>query len=138
VEEIAIDLRGATLGTILSSLGEPDDLFLMFGCGRGVHIHAKLLYRDKGIQVFLQYAATWRERRNRGESIILDESTPVLGIQYFEPTRYDEWLGNIRNRIELSGYFDLLPAVTDKAVVAAVQPWPGTGTPVKAIDLCPR
>lgn len=138
VKEIVLDLPGATLGTVLGSLGEPDELFLMLGCGRGMHIQARLLYRDKGMQVFLQYAATWRERRSRVESIILDESTLVTGIHYFEPTRYDEWLGDIRNRIELSGYFDLSPFVTDETVVTAVQPWPGMNTPVQPLDLCPR
>lgn len=40
VERFNLQAPGISLEMILSALGEPDNLFLMFGCGNGVYIHA--------------------------------------------------------------------------------------------------
>jgi|GEM_PF-2716370 len=140
VSGLALRIKGVSLKTVLDVFGEPDEMFLMLGCGRaGEHIHARLFYRDKGIEVILQYPATSQIRRDRGAQIVLDDHTPVLSVQYFDPAQYDEWLLGVRESIRWSGYFSLLdPSVSAETIVDKLQPWPGLGVKIKAFDSCLR
>lgn len=137
-DHIALSLPNITLGAVLEILGEPDEIFLMYGCGRGAHIHARLFYREKGAEILLQYSATRQESRNRGASITLNDSIPTSTIWYFDPEKYNGWLKYTLSRIRRSGYFDMPVNVDETIMLAAVQPWPGLGGPIEAIDLCPR
>jgi len=140
VSGLELRIKGVALKTVLNVFGEPDEMFLMLGCGRaGEHIHARLFYRDKGIEVILQYPATSQIRRDRGAQIVLDDHTPVLSVQYFGPAQYDEWLLDVRESIRWSGYFSLLdPSVSAETIVDKLQPWPGLGVKIKAFDSCLR
>jgi hypothetical protein len=137
VEKFRIDVVGMPLGKVFDTLGEPDELFLMFGCGRGYHVHGKLFYRDKGIEAQVQFPV---KVVDRAKPVILDDNTLMVWIWYFDPTRYDEWLMNIRDALRFeSGYFPDMPSgITSEALVSSVQPWPGIGVPVEPLDLCPR
>jgi hypothetical protein len=136
VERVRLDAVGMPLGTVLDTLGEPEELFLMFGCGRGWHAHGKLFYRDKGIEVQVQFPVKVDER---AIPITLTDKTPVGWIWYFDPSLYDEWLLEIYEDLEIrSGYFSLAPSVTAEMLATAVQPWPGLGVPIETLDLCPR
>lgn len=126
------------LNTIMDISGQPDALFLMFGCGRGEHVQARLFYSQAGIEVDVQYPVARQEIRNQDMLVSLDQNTLVLGVVYFDPTRYDEWLLEIRDDLQFSSYFDIPPSITVDTIVSAVQPWPGLNQPVKALDLCPR
>ncbi|MEJ5310989.1 MAG: hypothetical protein WHX52_14595 [Anaerolineae bacterium] len=140
VSGLELSIEGVALKTVLDAFGEPDEMFLMLGCGRaGEHIHARLFYRDKGIEVILQYPATRQIRHDRAAQIILDDHTPVLSVQYFDPAQYDEWLLGVRESIRWSGYFSLLdPSVSAETIVDELQPWPGLGVKIKAFDSCLR
>lgn len=135
VERFNLQAPGISLEMILSALGEPDNLFLMFGCGNGVYIHAKLLYREEGIEVQLQYPVGMRERN---ESVVFNNDMPSAWTWYFDPARYDEWLFVMMEDLLSSTYFDMAPTITPESLVAVVQPWPGMGVPVQPLDLCPR
>jgi hypothetical protein len=136
VERIELHVVGMPLGKVFDTLGEPDELFLMFGCGRGYHVHGKLFYRDKGIEAQVQFPV---KMDDRAEPVILDDKTPMVWMWYFDPARYDEWLMNIHDDLRIrSGYFDIAPVVTAESLVASVQPWQGIGAPVEPLDLCPR
>lgn len=136
VELIEMHLTGMPLGKALSVLGEPEELFLMFGCGHGVHIHGKLFYPDEGIEVQVQYPS---KMSNRSTPVVLDEESPILWAWYFDPTTYDEWLLNIDEALRFrNGYFSLPRTTTAEMLADAVQPWPGLGVPAQPNDLCPR
>jgi hypothetical protein len=135
-EQIRLRVTGMPLGKILDTLGEPDELFLIFGCGRGVHVHGKLFYREEGIEVQVQFPA---KMGDRSTPMVINESTPVQWIWYFDPLLYDEWLAGIPEDLQFrNGYFDIPRGLTAETVVAAIQPWPGLETPVQTLDLCPR
>jgi hypothetical protein len=135
VEEIGLSVIGMPLGNALDTLGEPDELFLMFGCGRGAHIYGKLYYRNQGIVVTVRFPAKMNERAT---PVALTDSASLSAIGYFEPVKYDEWLLDILEAIGRSGYFDVPRDVTPEMLAAAVQPWPGLGVPIEALDVCPR
>jgi hypothetical protein len=135
VDDIGLSVIGMPLGNVLGTLGEPDELFVMFGCGHGSYIHGRLFYRDKGIEVALQFPA---EMNERATPVALTDSASLVSIGYFEPAKYDERLLNIYEAIRRNGHFDVPRDVTPEILAAAVQPWPGTGVPIEALDLCPR
>ncbi|OQA23167.1 MAG: hypothetical protein BWY63_00418 [Chloroflexi bacterium ADurb.Bin360] len=140
VSGLELRIKGVALKTVLDVFGEPDEIFLMLGCGRaGEHIHARLFYRDKGIEVILQYPATRQIRRDRGAQIVFDDHTPVLSVQYFDPAQYNEWLLGVQESIHWSGYFSLLdPSIFAETIVNRLQPWPGLGVKIEAFDSCAR
>lgn len=86
VDEINVRPRGMPLDNALRALGPPQELFLMFGCGHGVHVHGKLFYPDEGIEVQVQFPSQMRDRTS---PVALDEETPVYWIWYFDPEQYD-------------------------------------------------
>jgi hypothetical protein len=135
VERIRLHMVDMPLGIVLDIVGEPDDLFLVFGCGRGSHVHGKLFYREKGIEVQVQFPVKMRERAT---PVILNDASPTQWIWYFDPSLYDEWLLGIYEDLRADSYFDVPRTATAESLAAAVQPWPGMGVPVKPLDLCPR
>jgi hypothetical protein len=135
VERIRLDMVDMPLGIVLDAIGEPDDLFLMFGCGRGSHVHGKLFYREKGIEVQVRFPVKMRERATL---VILNDASPTQWIWYFDPSLFDNWLSGIREDLRISGYFSFGSSVTAEMLADAVQPWPGIGIPIKPLDLCPR
>lgn len=135
VERIRLRVVGVPLSMVLDALGQPDELFLMFGCGRGSHVHGKLFYQDKGIEVQVQFPVDLDER---AMGIALTDRSSMAWVWYFDPVKYDEWLLGIREDLGGgNGYFDLAPSVTAEMLAAAVQPWPGLNTPIQTLDLCP-
>lgn len=136
VEQFEVSINDMPLQIALGSLGEPDELFLMFGCGYGSHIHGKLFYRDKGVEVEVQFPAEMEKRAN---AVILTEQTPVIRMWYFEPSTYDQWLLNsYENWESLNGYFSLPQDVTAEMLIESMQPWPGLNVSIRPIDMCPR
>jgi hypothetical protein len=136
VDSIRLDVVGMPLGILLDTLGNPDELFLMFGCGRGSHIHGKLLYLEEGIELQVQFPVKMAER---AMPIVLTDRSPMGWVWYFAPAKYDEWLLGISEDLRVrNGYFDLAPTVTAEMLAATVQPWPGLDTPIQPLDLCPR
>jgi hypothetical protein len=136
VSGLELYIEGVTLKTVLDIFGEPDEMFLMFGCGHGDHIHARLFYPDPGIEVRIQYPTTRQEQRERGAQVALDEDSPVQSVHYFDPAEYNERLLGTRESLRRSGYFYVPPTVSDTTLINAIRPWPGLGVPVEAFDLC--
>jgi hypothetical protein len=126
------------LGTVLESLGEPEELVLIFGCGRGIHIKANLFYPERGIEVVVQHQASRDETSNRGRGTTLGPNTPVSGVAYFDARRYDDRLLQLLDEVKLSGYFSIPADLTAETMVSAVQAWPGLGEPIDSLDICPR
>ncbi len=137
VSGLELRIEGVSLKSVLDAFGEPDEMFLMYGCGRGKHIHARLFYPDRGVEVEIQRQATRQERQDRGAQIALEERSPVWSVHYFDSTKYDERLLGLRESLRWSGYFVFADTVSDETLVSAIQPWPGLGVSVVAVDLCP-
>ncbi|MCL4872240.1 MAG: hypothetical protein KJ063_25045 [Anaerolineae bacterium] len=136
VDNIRLDVVGMPLGTLLNTLGNPDELFLMFGCGRGSYVHGKLFYREEGIEIQVQFPVEMNERT---KPVVLTDRSPMGWVWYFAPVEYDEWLLGIHEDLRVrNGYFVFAPTVTAEMLAAAVQPWPGLDTPIQTLDLCPR
>jgi hypothetical protein len=136
IETINIRAYGMTLSHALQALGQPTELFLMFGCGHGYHVHGKLFYPERGVEVQLQFQV---KLADRAQPVILTERTPVLSIWYFEPEKYADWLSGIPEDLDIrSGYFVISADLTAEALAAAVKPWPGLNAPIEALDTCPR
>jgi hypothetical protein len=136
VDRINLQLTDLHLDIVLDTLGEPDEIFLMYGCGRGYHVHGKLLYKDEGIEVQVQYPVG---RHDRTIPVKLEDNTSIAWVWYFDPAIYDQWLLGIHEDLAIrNGYFDISPSINAETLVATVRPWPGLGTPIQALDLCPR
>jgi hypothetical protein len=124
------------LGNALRALGEPDELFLMFGCGRGVHIHGKLFYPKESIEVQVQFPSRMRDRSS---PVVLDDETPVLDVWYFDPASYDEWLLTIPENLRFrNGYFGIGLEEEAKILASDLQSWPGLNVPIQPLDICRR
>lgn len=136
VDRVRLTATGMPLEDALQALGQPEQLFLMFGCGHGYHVHGKLFYPEQGIELQVQFPS---QLDNRAEAVVLTEDTPVLSIWYFEAGKYEEWLLAMPDDLKYrNGYFDIAADVNGENLVAAVQRWPGMGVPVEPLDLCGR
>jgi hypothetical protein len=119
VETIGFVVVGMPLEKALNTLGDPDELFMMFGCGHGVHLHGRMFYRDEGIEVVVQFPV---KIGDRASPVVLNDRTPVESISYFAPSEYDNWLSDIRENLRKNGYFSFASSATTETMVAAVQP----------------
>jgi hypothetical protein len=136
LDHIQLMAAGMPLGNALQALGQPEQLFLMFGCGHGYHVHGKLFYPEQGIEVQVQFPS---QLDKRAEAVVLTEDTPVLSIWYFEGGKYKQWLLAMPDDLRLrNGYFDIAADLNGEFLAAAVQRWPGLSVPVEPLDLCGR
>jgi hypothetical protein len=136
LEHVQLMAAGMPLGNALQALGQPEQLFLMFGCGHGYHVHGKLFYPERGIELQVQFPS---QLEKRAEAVVLTEDTRVLSIWYFEAGKYEEWLLAMPDDLKFRGsFFDITADVDGETLAAAVQRWPGLGAPMATLDLCGR
>lgn len=134
VERIYLRMPGLDLETAFAALGEPDQFIFFSGCGFGPRVHARLLYRSRGVDIVIDYGTRWPASQKLGNN------TPLSSITYFSPAKSTDYLlQSIRDDILDSAAFDLPPSMTESDLIDEIRPWPGLdASPTPAADYCPR
>ncbi len=135
VDRVYIRLYDLDLGSVIHTLGEPDEFLFVSGCGEaGGYVHAKLLYPSRGIEVTVDYDT------RAPASQVLTAGTGVAAIWYFMPTEFSQHLSaSLDLYVTQSVAFALPRSVTQADFVAQIEPWPGlAAAPTPSADFCPR
>jgi hypothetical protein len=134
VRKITLTLIDLNLSTVVDTLGEPDEVFFVAGCGgKGRRAHAKLFYRSLGVELNIQYAT----RRAFSQTITGD--TRVAWIQYFSPENYQEHVIESLNFsiVDNPIAYTLPPSITIDALLQEIKPWTEFGV-TPSVNLCTR
>ena len=135
VSDISFHLDALTLGAVLDTLGEPDQLLFVSGCGMGLRVYAELYYFEKGVKVRIDYST------RRPNTQVLTESTPVWSILYLQPADFPNHV--VESAQDLVGPYNVAyvfdSSVTAEDILAQIRPWPGLEAAITpSADFCPR
>jgi hypothetical protein len=135
VSDISFHLDDLKLGTVLDTIGDPDQFLFVSGCGMGLRVYAELYYFEKGVKVRIDYST------RRPNTQVLTESTAVWSILYLQP---DDFPNHVVESVQslVGPYnvaYDFHPSVTTDDILAQIRPWPGKeAKPTPSANFCPR